>query len=92
LKYTSNILTGAVRSGDLSKVVWLHRACDTEQRCELGDHAELCYAAAKSGSIALLDWQQQSGVAPINDLEVCEAAARHVMFMYCSTCMLGGGR
>jgi hypothetical protein len=72
-------LTGAVRSGDLSKVTWLY----TEQRCELGDHAELCYAAAKSGSIALLDWLKQLGVAlttihgNIGGLEVCEAAARH---------------
>jgi hypothetical protein len=34
IRYSSDILTGAVRSGDISKVIWLY----TEQHCKLGDH------------------------------------------------------
>jgi hypothetical protein len=68
VKYSSDVLTGAVRAGDLTKAIWLH----TEQHCEL-DHDNVCSEAAMGVSIAVLDWLKQSGVAP--DSEACNEAA-----------------
>ena len=55
LRYTSDVLRGAARAGDLAKVVWLY----TEQHCAF----DYCYyyddircEAGRNGSIAVLDW------------------------------------
>eukprot|EP00953_Heterococcus_sp_UTEX-ZZ885_P001124 1117-Heterococcus_DN1.PRE.6 len=59
LQFSPHVLAGAIRAGDVPKAKWFH----TEQHCELGEHETLCCAAVKSGSIAMLDWLQQLGVA-----------------------------
>jgi hypothetical protein len=58
MKYSSDTLTGAVRSGDLGKVIWLH----TEQHCKLGDHIKLFEEAAMGGSTAVLGWLKHHGL------------------------------
>ena len=70
LQYSSDVLTGAARAGDLTKVMWLH----TEQHCEV-DHQRVCDHAAIGGSTAVLAWLKQLGVALAD--EACIAAARH---------------
>eukprot|EP00953_Heterococcus_sp_UTEX-ZZ885_P000990 1043-Heterococcus_DN1.PRE.5 len=58
IRYSSNIMTGAVRSGDLNKVIWLY----TEQHCKLGDHQRVLEEAAMGGSVAVLAWLKQLGL------------------------------
>eukprot|EP00953_Heterococcus_sp_UTEX-ZZ885_P036532 18804-Heterococcus_DN1.PRE.2 len=58
VRNNSDILTGAVRSGDLSKVIWLY----TEQHCELGDHNDVISEAIRGGSVAVVDWLRLRGV------------------------------
>jgi hypothetical protein len=58
IRYSTDILTGAVRSGDTSKVIWLY----AEQHCKLGDHQRVLEEAAVGGDIAVLGWLKQSGL------------------------------
>jgi hypothetical protein len=58
IQYSHHVLTGAARSGDLSKVMWLY----TEQHCKRGRDLDLSMHAAMGGSIAVLDWLKQQGV------------------------------
>jgi hypothetical protein len=61
IRYSSDVLAGAARAGNLVKVMWLHE----EQHCELGDHDQLFdESAVLGGSIAVLDWLKQQGVTP----------------------------
>jgi hypothetical protein len=58
IRYSSDIMTGAVRSGDLNKVIWLY----TEQHCKFGNHDNVCAEAGMGGSVAVLAWLKQLGL------------------------------
>jgi hypothetical protein len=58
IQFNHHVLTGAARSGDLTKLMWLY----TEQHCELDRDEDISIFAAMSGSIAVLEWLKQQGV------------------------------
>jgi hypothetical protein len=57
ITFDTAAMKGAAAVGALAKVQWLH----TQGNCQLGDY--ISAFAAQSGSVPLLDWLKQQGVA-----------------------------
>jgi hypothetical protein len=86
LQYSPHVLNGALRSGDLSKVMWLH----TEQHCVLDPREGICQYAAISGSITVLDWLKQQGVTLDSSDFAAESGHMHVLqYLHAEGCGKG---
>jgi hypothetical protein len=89
LPYSATTLCGAVRSGDVAKVMW---PC-TEQHCALDyPDDDIGYYAGQSGSIAMLEWLKHHGVVLGKGTSDGAASGGHLsalQYLHAEGCAMG---